>query len=155
MRITAVKEAVMKRIGTALFAAVLALGACSVYAEDTMSEGEKLERKMWTMILLKNMAAVESMIAPGFQSVHQDGARNRDEEIALLKGLDPVKVQFSEFKVTEQGDTIIVTYGVSVTETIAGETLANPDPAPRQSVWIKTPSGWQWIAHANLNPMGK
>lgn len=145
----------MKIIGIALCAAIIASGACSAFAGDTMSEGEKLERKMWSTIMAGDMAAVESMIAPGFQSVHQDGARDRDGELALLKGLDPVNVQFSDFKVTEQGDTIIVTYGVSVSESIAGQKLSNPSPSPRQSVWLKTTSGWQWIAHANLNPMGK
>ncbi len=145
----------MKIIGIALCAVIFASGMCSAFADDTMSEGEKLERKMWTTIMAGDMAAVESMIAPGFQSVHQDGARDRDGELALLKGLDPVKVQFSDFKVTEQGDTIIVTYGVSVSESIAGQKLSNPSPSPRQSIWLKTASGWQWIAHANLNPMGK
>jgi hypothetical protein len=150
-----ITEADMKYIRTVLFSAVLVLGVCTANAGDTMTEGEKLERKMWTMIMAGNMAAIESMIAPGFQSVHGDGARDRDAEIALLKGLDPLKVQFSDFKVTEQGDTVIVTYSVSVAETIDGQSLTNPTPAPRQSVWIKTPSGWQWIAHANLNPMTK
>jgi hypothetical protein len=150
-------EAFMKYLISALLPAALIFTLCSSAdcAEDTMSEGERLERRMWTMVIAGNMAAVEAMIAPGFQSVHGDGARDRDAEIALLKGLDPLKVQFSDFKVTEQGDTIIVTYSVSVAETIDGKSLTNPEPSPRQSVWIKTPSGWQWIAHANLNPMTK
>jgi hypothetical protein len=145
----------MKIIGIALCAVIVASGVCAAFADDTMSEGEKLERKMWSMIMAGDMAAVESMIAPGFQSVHEDGARDRDGELALLKALDPVKVQFSDFKVTEQGDALIVTYGVSVSESIAGQKLSNTAPSPRQSVWLKTASGWQWIAHANLNPMGK
>lgn len=145
----------MRNFRIALLACVISLGVCSAYAGDTMSEGEKLERKMWTAIIAGDNAAVESMIAPGFQSVHEDGARDRAGEIKLLEGLDPLKVQFSDFKVTEQGDTIIVTYSVSVAESIDGKNLTNPAPSPRQSVWIKTPSGWQWIAHANLNPITK
>ena len=145
----------MKIIGIALCAVIIASGVCAAFADDTMSEGEKLERKMWSMVMAEDMTAVESMIAPGFQSVHEDGARDRDGELALLKALDPVKVQFSDFKVTEQGDALVVTYGVSVSESIAGQKLSNPSPSPRQSVWLKTASGWQWIAHANLSPMGK
>ncbi|HET7290706.1 MAG TPA: nuclear transport factor 2 family protein [Thermodesulfobacteriota bacterium] len=145
----------MRNFRIALLACVISLWVGSAYAGDTMSEGEKLERKMWTAIIAGDNAAVESMIAPGFQSVHEDGARDRAGEIKLLEGLDPLKVQFSDFKVTEQGDTIIITYSVSVAESIDGKNLTNPAPSPRQSVWIKTPSGWQWIAHANLNPITK
>lgn len=145
----------MRNFRIALLACVISLGVGYAYAGETMSEGEKLERKMWTAIMAGDNAAVESMIAPGFQSVHGDGARDRAGEIKLLEGLDPLKVQFSDFKVTEQGDTIIVTYSVSVAESIDGKNLTNPAPTPRQSVWIKTQSGWQWIAHANLNPITK
>ena len=145
----------MESLRSALLACVITLGVCSAYAGETMSEGEKLERKMWTAVMAGNNAVIESMVAPGFQSVHEDGARDRAGEIKLLEGLDPLKVQFSDFKVTEQGDTIIVTYSVSVAESIDGKNLTNPAPSPRQSVWIKTPSGWQWIAHANLNPITK
>ena len=145
----------MANFRLALLACVITLGVCSAYADETMSEGEKLERKMWTAVIAGNNAAIESMIAPGFQSVHEDGARDRAGELKLREGLEPTLVKFSNFKATEQGDTMIVTYDVSVSETIDGKNLPDTAPSPRLSVWLKTPSGWQWIAHANLKPMGK
>lgn len=148
-------EGMMKNIRIALFSVILVSGVCAAYAGDTMSEGEKLERKMWTAVMAGDKAAIESMVGPGFQSVHQDGARDRAEELKLLEGLDPSLVKFSNFKVTEQGDTIIVTYDVSVSETIDGKKLPDSAPSPRLSVWLDTPTGWQWIAHANLKPLGK
>jgi len=145
----------MENLRIALLACVITLGVCSAYAGETMSEGENLERKMWTAIIAGNNASIESMVAPGFQSIHGDGARDRTGELKLLEGLDPTLVKFSNFKSTEQGDTIIVTYDVSVSETIDGTKLPDVTPSPRLSVWLKTPSGWQWIAHANLKPIGK
>ena len=143
----------MANFRLALLACLITLGVCSAYADETMSEGEKLERKMWTAVIAGNNAAIESMIAPGFQSVHEDGARDRAGELKLLEGLEPTLVKFSDFKTTEQGDTIIVTYDVSVSETIDGKNLPDTAPSSRLSVWMKTPSGWQWIAHANLKPL--
>ncbi len=123
-------------------------------AEETssMNLGEKLERQIWTEIVAQNWQAVEGMIAPCFQSVHPDGARDRAAEMELMKKLKPGKPVFSNFKVTENGDTLIVTYMVAIPETIHAERLSDK-PAARVSVWQKTGQGWQWITHANLNPM--
>ena len=41
---------------------------------------------------------------------------------------------------------------VSVEETIEGKRLSTK-PAARLTIFLKTDSGWQWIAHANLNPL--
>jgi len=35
-----------------------------------------------------NIERLESMLPEGFQSIHQDGARNRSDEIKLLKNLE-------------------------------------------------------------------
>jgi len=84
--------------------------------------------------------------------VHDDGARNREQEIELLKGLNIGEYTLSNFEVTQNGPVIIATYFVSVEETIEGKRLSTK-PAPRLSVFLKTDSGWQWTAHANLNPL--
>jgi hypothetical protein len=116
------------------------------------SEGERLERQMATDIRAKNWKAVESRIAEGFQSVHPDGVRDRTEEIALLKKMNMGEFTLSNFKSTSIGDNIVVTFTMTVTETIDGKRLpAKPDY--RLSVWKKGVSGWQWICHANLTPI--
>ena len=58
----------------------------------------------------------------------------------------------SLFEVTQVGPAIIVSYFVSVEETIEGKRLSSK-PAARLTIFLKTDSGWQWIAHANLNPL--
>ncbi|MBI4469642.1 MAG: nuclear transport factor 2 family protein [Acidobacteria bacterium] len=121
-------------------------------AGHTPSEGEKLERQFWADMKAGNWKAVESRIAPDFQSVHPDGPQGRAGEISLIKGLNLGEYTLTNFTVTQGGDTLVVTYWVSVLETIDGRRLPTK-PAMRMSIWKKAQTGWQWIAHANLNPM--
>ncbi|MBW1771211.1 MAG: nuclear transport factor 2 family protein [Deltaproteobacteria bacterium] len=101
--------------------------------------GEKLVRQLWADIKDRNTEGAGKMIAQGFQSVHQDGARNREQEIGLIKELDLGKYNLSDFTVTQNGPVI-------------GKRLST-EAAPRLDVFLKTDSGWQLIAHANLKPL--
>ena len=130
--------------------AILAMLSASL--ADETSEGERLERQMATDIRAKNWKAVESRIAEGFQSVHADGVRNRTEEIDLLKKMNMGEFTLSNFKSTNIGDNMVVTFTMTVTETIDSKRLP-AKPEYRLSVWKKGVSGWQWICHANLTPI--
>ena len=116
------------------------------------SEGEKMERQMWADFEAKDWAAVERKIANGFQSIHPNGARDRAGEIGLIKNLHLGEFTLSNFKSTVNGDNIVVTYMIAVHETIDQERLGTK-ATPRLSVWKKGADGWQWICHANLNPI--
>ena len=133
----------------------LALSAVCLRAQSEApigAEGEKMERQMWVDFKAKNWKEVESKIADGFQSVHPDGARNRAGEISLIEKLNLGEISFSNFKSTVNGDNIVITYLIAVQETIDGKQLSRK-PAQRLSVWKKGTHGWQWICHANLNPI--
>lgn len=69
---------------------------------------------MWEDIKAKNWKAVEDKIAEGFQSVHPDGTRDRAGKISLIKNLNVGQVALSDFKSTNDGDDIVVTYMISV-----------------------------------------
>ena len=127
---------------------------CSATGESVaeLSFGKKLVRRLWNDIKARNMEAIEKWITPGFQSIHQDGARDREAEIKLISGLDLGEYTLSNFKVTQVGPVIIATYFVSVEETIAGKRLSKK-PAARLSAFLKTESSWKWIAHANLKAL--
>ena len=114
--------------------------------------GEDLVRELWNDFKTQNISALEKKIAPGFQSIHEDGASDAEAELKLLKELNLGEYTLSNFEVTEVGPAIIVSYFVSVEETIEGKRLST-EPAARLSIFLKTDSGWQWIAHANLNPL--
>jgi len=113
------------------------------------SEGEKLERQMAADIKAKNWNAVERRIADGFQSVHPDGPRDRAGEIALMKKMNFGDFTLSNFKSTVVGDNIVVTFTMTVAQTIDGKQLP-PRPAYRLSMCKKGAGGWQWISHTNL-----
>jgi len=114
---------------------------------------EQAERQMWDAIKAKDWAAVDARLAPGFQSAHDDGARDKAGEMALIRALDVTDYTITDVKVTEGGaDVMIITYRISVPETIDGQRLSSK-PAMRVSVWQKGAAGWQWIAHANLKAL--
>ncbi len=119
----------------------------SLWAETSL--GEKLETQMWEDMKHQNFTAVEKNIAEEFQSLHTFGALTRGAEIELIKNLYLGSYDISNLKVTENGDTLVVTYLISVQEKITNIQLS-AKPAPRMSVWQKINGNWQWIAHVNL-----
>ncbi len=119
---------------------------------DLNVEGENLYRQFLSAIAGQNWSAVEAMISPSFQSVHSDGIRDRIAELVLLKGVNLGTYTLHDFKATKADNHLIVTSWISIEETIDGERLSTKS-APRLSVWDKTPTGWQMIALANLNPV--
>jgi len=128
------------------------LGAMTLTTMSLFSEislGEKLETQMWEDMKHANYKAIEEKIAKEFQSVHTFGALTREAEIELIKELYLGSYEISDLKVTENQDTIVVTYLISVREKIENHQLSQK-PAPRMSVWKKNNGEWQWIAHANL-----
>ncbi len=143
------------RLGIVMTIVFLIISQRGVVAQDSTTElslGEDLVRELWNDFKRQNISALESKIAPGFQSVHEDGARDAQSELKLLKGLNLGQYTLSNFKVTQVGPAIIVSYFVSVEETIEGKRLSSK-PAARLTIFLKTDTGWEWIAHANLNPL--
>jgi hypothetical protein len=132
---------------------VLLMSACrvevAVYEDGT---GQELVQKAFAQMKQQNLPALEGFMAPGFQSIHSDGPRTKEQELALIKELNLGDYMLDAFEETHDGDLIVVTYTVSVTETIDGEVLSSK-PAPRMSVFRYTHQGWQWMAHANLKPL--
>lgn len=126
---------------------VLTVSSFSLFAEAPL--GEKLELQMWDYMKHQNFSAVENHIADQFQSIHTFGALTRTAEIELIKNLYLGSYEISNVKVTENGDTLVVTYLISVKEKIENKQLS-ATPAPRMSVWQKIDGEWKWIAHANL-----
>lgn len=113
------------------------------------SIGEKLVRELFADIKAHNWDKLENMIHPAFQSVHKDRARNKDEEMRLLKGLDLGEYTLSDFNITMSESIMIVSYGATAQELIDGKsTLAQS--SHRLSVFHKTDEGWKWVAHASF-----
>ncbi len=116
--------------------------------KSTKEIGEGLVRDLFKDMKSLNLQALENKISKEFQSIHTFGASNREEEIETIKNLDLGEYQLSNFKVTRKGDVMVVTYKISVAETLKGKKVSEK-PTPRLTVFVKTDSGWKWIAHAN------
>jgi len=139
-------------VALSLLASAVCLRAQESPAAGGASEGEKMERQMWADFKAKEWKVVESKIAEGFQSIHPDGPRDRAGEISLIEHLNLGEFTLSNFRTTVNGDNIVVTYMIAVQETIDQKRLPTKQ-TPRLSVWTKGTHGWQWICHANLNPI--
>ncbi len=125
--------------------------ASAAVAQPAAQEGEALVRQFWADMKARDIEAVEAMLAPDFQSVHADGARDRAGELALIQRLDLGAYELSDFTTTASNDAMIVSYKVSTREDIDGKEQA-PKAVPRLAVFQKTAAGWHMIAYANLNP---
>ena len=118
--------------------------------DDTF--GEKAVTQLWTMLAKGDVVSLDKLMAEGFQSVHRDGPRDKKGELDLIKNLNIKDYELGNFKTTRHNDIYIVTYTVSVAENIDEKQLKKTK-AERMSIFAKTSQGWQWLAHANLNPM--
>ena len=115
--------------------------------------GENLVRQFWADMKSENIDALKDAMDEGFQSIHQDGPRTKEEELALIKNLHLGEYTLSNFKTTVCGDAIIVTYTVQVTrETIDGKKMPT-SPAQRMTVFLKSGDSYKLIAHANLESL--
>ena len=142
----------MKRLKTvtviSMFLMLIFSITCNSQEQLEKVDGEQLVKQVWKAMKTTDMEFIGNIIAPEFQSIHQDGARNRDEQIELIKGLNMGEYVLDNFKITQNENTMNVTYFVHVTETIEGNTITKH--AARLSVFSKTLDGWKWFSHANL-----
>jgi len=127
----------------------LMLVSCENQVEPV--DGEALVKEVWNAMKTTNMDFIENILADGFQSIHQDGYRDKDDEIELIKNLNMGDYVLDTFEVTKNGNTLNVSYFVNVEETIDGEVLNKR--SARLSVFTRTAEGWKWFSHANLVPL--
>ena len=113
------------------------------------SIGEKLVTELFTAMKDKNWDKVENMIHPAFQSVHHDGARNKSQEMQLLKRINLGNYRLSKFKITMSDTILVVSYIVSAEEFIDGKPTSS-EPTCRLSVFHQTEDGWKWVSHASF-----
>ncbi len=131
-----------------LFSVVM-LTHVSLFADS--SQGETLERQRWEYIKKHNWKELDNLIAPYFQVSFFDGARNKEQFMNLVKSIDISDYTLSDFVVTEGPGVAVVTYEITLSETIEGQRFTSK--ASRLSVWQNDNGKWQTIAHASLIPV--
>ncbi len=119
-------------------------------AADDMEMGQTLVSEFFGALRAENAKKVDGLVATGYQSINSAGAIDRK---AALKRMAGLKIEaapvFSNWKVTREGPTVVVTYDLAISEELDGK-RTDDAPAPRMTVFLMTATGWQVIAHANF-----
>lgn len=113
------------------------------------TEAEELERLSIKLIQDKNWSALEVMLDPACQFVGMNGACDRASAMSLMKEMNLGPVKLKDFKVTQAGDNLIVSFWLAALEFRDGKELS-PNYSPRLSIWKKVSNQWLCIAYADL-----
>jgi len=116
------------------------------------TEAKRLEELSVKLIQEKNWQALEQLLSPACQFVTGQGSCGRAEAMKLMKEMNLGEVRFKDFKVTQAGDNLIVSFWLSASESIGGKMLST-EFSPRLSVWQRVGADWQCVAYADLNPV--
>jgi len=129
--------------------ATQALIAAEPSNADDNALGQQQVEKLWADFARPDLAALDQFIAPGFQSLHEDGARDWAEERVLVAELKITPYALSDYKVTRHGDVLLVSYRCQVGETIAAARLS-PTSTPRMDVFQQINGEWKLLSHINV-----
>jgi hypothetical protein len=111
--------------------------------------GQQQVERLWADFAKPDLAALDQFVALGFQSLHGDGARDWAQERLLVSGLKITPYVLTDYKVTRNGDTLLVTYQCRVGETIADARLAK-ESTPRLDIFLQVGGEWKLLSHVNV-----
>ena len=127
----------------------------SVFAQtpfNPQAEGERLEKLWWDQQKNQDISGLTKLMSPAFQSINSKGAQDLAFNMAIIKAEKLGDYRLSNIKVTHSQDNLIITYEIAASENYLGKSMSSK-PHYRMDVWKKGATGWQIIAHANLNPI--
>lgn len=119
---------------------------------NPQAEGERLERLWWDQQKNQDIQGLTKLMSPAFQSINSKGAQDLAFNMAVIKAEKLGDYRLSNIKVTQSQGNLIVTYEIATPENYLGKSMSSK-PHYRLDVWEKSATGWQIIAHANLNPI--
>ena len=145
----------MKRLiyvaATAAVAALLFAGGgagASASSADSTQQGKALVQRFFTMLSRGDTQGLNELLTPSFQVVRANGGvQNKASYLA-----NPPKIErfsIAKLKGTRIGGVLVVSYQVTVTESIAGSEQP-VGPSPRLSVFQLQSNAWHLAAHANF-----
>jgi len=138
-------------LGVALVIARAAAPADSP-AGDNPGLGRQQVERLWSDFAKMDLADLDQFVAPGFQSLHEDGARDWPQERMLVAVLKLTPYVLFDYKVTQSGDVLVVSYQCKVGETIEAARLSKIS-TPRLDVFQKTGSDWKLLTHVNVRKL--
>jgi len=150
----------MKKVISALLVVVMLLPLCLSAQEKVKNlekkkmeisldeKGKALVQTLWKNMKFSNINKIYESTAYFFQSLHQDGVRNRQEELHLISKLNLDDYELSNFTVTHNENLIIASYDVTVSETIKDKRHKR-ETTPRTTIFQKIDGNWLWVYHVN------
>jgi hypothetical protein len=108
---------------------------------------EQFERLFWQSVKEKDWTEVDRHLAAGY--VEQVGSEtlNHDQALARFHQFDISDLSFSDISIQPSGDTAVITYGLTLHGSLAGQPLALEN-ARMMTVWQQQKRGWMAIAHS-------
>jgi len=119
---------------------------------NPQAEGERLERLWWDLQKNQDIPGLTKLMSPAFQSINSKGAQDLAFNMAVIKAEKLGDYRLTNIKVTQSQDNLVITYEIAAPENYLGKSMSSK-PHYRMDVWKKSVTGWQIIAHANLNPI--
>jgi hypothetical protein len=142
-----------------LLCALMVLQACTMWREHPVvnnwadaTGGEGLERSFWKEMKAQNWNLLERHLAGNFISVTPE--EGRLDRAAALQHYEPLKLDdysLGEFQVEMNGNTLVVSYSITMHGTYAGQPLPSA-PIRMMTVWQQQKAGWLAIAHTVMGP---
>lgn len=130
---------------------ILLSGIFSFSKAQVENEAEELVNTIWTYFASNNTEALSEMMVEGFQSMHQDGPRTKDQELELISKLNLGEYSISYGNITTSDNILMVSYKMTVKETIKDKTY--DDVTWRFDVFGNIDGRWMWLSHVNLLPL--
>jgi|GEM_PF-3042905 len=151
------QEVLVKKLTFASLAFVF-LSFCSPAWADTphdnFNAAQSVIENWFSAIKNHQLEQAASFLAPQFVSIRTDGiVRNKAEEIKLIKNLTMESYQLSDFKFSQSGNIIIVTYK-DIGSALIDKTPTGRQAAGRMAVLQKQNGKWVILAYANLDKIG-
>jgi len=136
--------------------------ACTFYGEHparAMADatgGEGLERMFWKELASGNMVEVERALASNYVGTTPNGTLDRVATLDQYRQWKVKDYSLGDLKTEMNGNTIVVTYTITLNGTVAGgsggsQALAST-PQHMMSVWQQQKRGWIAIAHSVSQP---
>jgi len=131
--------------------------ACTFYGDHPAKSfadatgGEGLERVFWKSVAAGNWTEVERALASNYAGVTPGSTLDRAAAIEQYKRWHLQDYSLGDLKTEMNGNTIVVTYTITVRGTSDAEQLP-AGPLRMMTVWQQQKAGWVEIAHSVSQP---
>lgn len=142
-----------KRTLSSIALASLLLFSTAWAQPNTNETAQKIIENWFSAMKNHDLDQAGHYLAPQFVSIHTDGlVRNKAGELELIKNLQMKSYDLTDFKFSQSGNIIVVTYKDKGQEMIDKLSI-NSQAAGRMAVLQKQGKAWLIVAYANLDTL--